>query len=58
VTLPELPLSLKPTLSGSSIDSGLAEHRGFRLVRRRPSRSTAKAVDHGGVRIGTDKRIG
>src|SRR6201985_470887 len=52
------PLSLKPTTSGSSIDSGWPEMQGYSSTP--PTAAPAErgeAVDHGRVGVGADKRI-
>ena len=51
------PVSLKPTTCGSSIDTGLAEHRGLGLDPANAPAQHAEAVDHRRVRVGADQRV-
>ena len=52
------PVSLKPTTSGISIDTGWPEHRGLGLDAADAPAQHGQAVDHGGVAVGADQRVG
>ena len=52
-----LPVSFTPMTSGSSIEIGLAEHRGFRLDAADAPAEHGKTVDHRCVRVGADERV-
>ncbi len=47
-----------PTTSGREEIDGLAEHAGFRFDAADAPTDDAEAVDHGGVRVGSDQRVG
>ena len=53
-----LPSSLKPMTSGNEHGGRLAEHGGFRLDAADAPAEHRKAIDHGGVAVGADERVG
>ena len=54
----ELAGELEADHLGQKHRVGLAEHRGFRLDAADAPAEHRKAVDHGGVRVGADQRVG
>ena len=52
-----LPLRRTPTTCGNQHRDGLAEHGGLGLDSAHAPAEHAQAVDHGGVRVGSDQRV-
>ena len=53
-----LPSSLKPTTSGISIETGWPSIDGLSLDPANAPTQNAQTIDHGGVTVGADQRVG